>query len=259
MVVMGAVVDATVSVYVLNDDGTRGDDPITSTTTDADGKYQFDEVITGPVVIVVTGGSYTDEATGVTVEIPDDYELMTLLFEAEGRTNVGVTALTTIASARASANASKGLATAIEAANRNVAIMFGLDGVDIVTVTPDDLTDPDEDVDVNSDETGHGVMLAAFTQAGKDIGVTAADLLLLLQDFADDYSDGIIDGKGRDGKGLKNALEHTPKQALNGLATAVNNFLDGDKNNSGIRSEDWKDRNTKKDRDGAGDSTDDSM
>jgi len=258
MVVMGPVEGATVSVYVLNEDGTRGD-LITTTTTDVEGKYSFDEEITGSVAVVVTGGTYIDEATGDTVVIPDDYELMTLLSEAEGRENVGVTALTTIASMRASETAvEKGLATAIDAANKDVATTFGLDGVDIVTVTPDDLTDPDEDVDVNSDETGHGLILAAFTQMGLDAEITAENLLLLLENFADDYSDGTLDGKGKNPKGLKNALSHTPDQALNGLTNAVENFLDrNDRNNSGIKSDDWKNRDRgnsgKKD---TGDSTD---
>jgi hypothetical protein len=257
MVVMGPVEGATVWVYVLNDDGTRGD-LITSTTTDADGKYTFDEEITGPVAIVVTGGTYVDEATGDTVVIPDGIELMTLLAESKGRTSVGVTALTTIASARASANASIGLAKAIEASNKDVAVMFGLDGVDIVTVTPDDLTDENaaDVVDVDSDETGHGLIIAAFTQMGKDSGYTAKELLDLLENFADDYSDGTLDGR-KNGEALKNVLDHTPEQALKGLAHAVNNFLDGEKNNSGIRSEDWANRHQGGNSGGGGNGDDD--
>ena len=82
MVVMGPVDEATVSVYVLNADGTKGDF-IASTTTDADGKYMFTQIFSGPIMIVVTGGTYTDEATGDTVVIPAYYELTTLIAESK--------------------------------------------------------------------------------------------------------------------------------------------------------------------------------
>ncbi|MDH5541618.1 MAG: hypothetical protein OEY64_01505 [Nitrospinota bacterium] len=243
--ILGPVFSATVDIYGLNDDGTRGD-LIATTTTGSDGEFSYTGKIKGAIAIVVTGGSYTDEATGETVTLRDGDELVTLLAEGSDVQNVGVTALTTIASARASKNASHGLSTAIDAANKEVAVFFGLDGVDIVKVRPDDLTDDTED-DKDTHNATYGLVNAAFTQLAKDKGLTPQEVLDLLKMVSADYSDGGFDGKdhGKDLKDMFVNLNITPDQALADIGTAADNFLANDngdtkRNHSGIKKDEKK-------------------
>jgi len=228
-VIMGPVEGAEVEVYELNDDGTEGN-LIGSDTTDADGNYSVDDDGEGARKVVSKGGTYTDEATGETVTIPSGNELVTLIAAGTGKTNIGVTALTTIAAARANSNAAAGLANAIANANKDVAAEFGIDGVDISDSDPDDFTDDIDDEDPDSDKTKHGLALAAVTQMAKDAGLSADDVPALVQAMADDYSDGAFDGK-KGASPLTTALAVTPEMALNGLETASNNFLDNSSRN----------------------------
>jgi len=233
-VIMGPVEGAEVEVYELNDDGTEGN-LIGSDTTDADGNYSVDDDGEGARKVVSKGGTYTDEATGETVTIPSGNELVTLIAAGTGKTNIGVTALTTIAAARANSNAAAGLANAIANANKDVATEFGIDGVDISDSDPDDFTDDIDDEDPNSDKTKHGLALAAVTQMAKDAGLSADDVPALVQAMADDYSDGAFDGK-KGAAPLTTALAVTPEMALNGLEAASDNFLDNSaRNRSSIK------------------------
>ena len=243
--ILGPVAGATVSIYLLHEDGTRGELFATTSTGD-NGEFSYTGKISGPIAVVVTGGAYTDEATGEVVNLREGDELVTLLSEGTSVQNVGVTALTTIASARASENASIGLATAIDAANKEVAVVFGLEGVDIVKVRPADLTDDTVD-NKDSHAATYGLVNAAFTQLAKDNGLKPQELLDLLKNISDDYSDGGFDGKDH-GRALMNIFidaEVTPDQALADIGTAADNFLDNDtgldkRNRSGIKKDEKK-------------------
>ncbi len=228
----GPIASATVSVYVLNDDGTRGSF-LGSVTTDADGNYTLNVSYTGPVAVVVTGGSYTDEATGATVTLETGDELVTFLDSAENGESVAITALTTIAAEQAAANAASGIETAINAANKAVADAFGLTGVDLSSIIP---ADPTNTVSAGASvaSQAYGIVMAALTQLASDAGVSASDVLDLIKDLADDYSDGVLDGKNAAGDALTFATAITPSDAMTGLNTAITNFLDGSRNKTGL-------------------------
>jgi len=70
----GPLGNATVVVYQLNSDGSRGEVLATASTA-SDGSFTASGNISGPVAVVVTGGSYIDEATGQTVENDEVEEL----------------------------------------------------------------------------------------------------------------------------------------------------------------------------------------
>lgn len=231
---MGPVANATVTIYALNSDGTRGSQ-VAQTTTDASGNYSFTDKITGAIEVVATGGAYTDEATGASVNLTSTDEIRTFIADAAGGKTVAVSALTTLAAARASENASVGLATAIAAANQEVAGMFGLSGVDISEVLPTDPTKTGASFSVSSSALKIGVMSAVFSQMAADQGLAAADVVKLLKNMAADYSDGRIDGSDT-GTGLPVALAVTPATAMTGLSTAVSNFLGGTRNQTGLSS-----------------------
>lgn len=175
-----------------------------SVTTDADGNYTLNVSYTGPVAVVVTGGSYTDEATGATVTLETGDELVTFLDSAENGESVAITALTTIAAEQAAANAASGIETAINAANKAVAEAFGLTGVDLSSIIP---ADPTNTVSAGASvaSQAYGIVMAALTQFVDEAGGNASDVLDLIQDLADDYSDGVLDGYNAAGEAINSA------------------------------------------------------
>jgi len=224
----GPIDSATVSVYVLNSDGTRGA-LLGSAATDADGNYSLNVSYTGSVAVVITGGSYVDEATGDTVTLSSSDELVTLLDSvATSGLNVAVTALTTIAADQAIANAGSGIETAIAAANSSVASGFGISGMDITSVIPVDPTDPVALASATPASLAYGIVMAAMTQLAVDNSVAAADVITLIKAMADDYSDGTMDGSTASDGGLNTAT------AMTGLAQAITNFLAGSRNETGL-------------------------
>lgn len=128
---LGPVAGATVTVYALLADGTRGA-VLGTTTTDAAGNYSLKiTYVGGPVEVVITGGTYVDEATGKTVT--NDTELLARLASVD--TKVAGTAVASAMSTIAARN-SDGTPEKITAANRAVAAAFNIPG-DLVSILPD--------------------------------------------------------------------------------------------------------------------------
>lgn len=132
-IVKGPVAGATVCVYELAAAG-KGN-RLGCTTTGSDGSYDIDLDYAGPVVVEATGGTYTDEATGVagtTLGAP----LITVGAAGSGNDPVIATPLTTIAFNQA---ASGGGLTPTGFASRaqQVGAAFGLGSdVDIARTLP---------------------------------------------------------------------------------------------------------------------------
>ncbi len=230
----GPIDSATVSVYVLNSDGTRGA-LLGSSSTDADGSYTLNVSYTGSVAVVITGGSYVDEATGDTVTLSGSDELVTLLDSvATSGLDVAVTALTTIAADQAIANAGSGIETAIAAANLAVATEFGISGMDITSVIPVDPTDSVALASATPASVAYGIVMAAMTQLAADNGVAAADVITLIKAMADDYSDGVMDGTNAAGNSTSSDAGLNTATAMSGWATAITNFLGGARNATGL-------------------------
>jgi len=118
------------TVVVKKVDGTE----IARTTTKSDGTYSLDVAYTGDVLIEVTGGTYTDEATNATTTLTSP--LKTVL-AASGSKVVGVvTPLTTMAFTSAFSAGSGVTSAAFKSAADKLATQFQLNGVDITTTTP---------------------------------------------------------------------------------------------------------------------------
>jgi hypothetical protein len=231
----GPIANATVTAYELGSDGTRGAE-IAVTTTDGNGSYTIAVGnYAGAVEVVVTGGSYTDEATGEEVTLSSGVELNTLLASVTNGQEVAVTALTSIAAELADENASDGLSTAIENANKAVAEEFGLGpDFDIAGVQPADLTQSGS----ANDQGKYGAVLAGISQVAQSNGLTAEQVLDLVSAMEQDFTDGTFDGYNAANEALDTALSLTPEQAANGLNTAIEAFLLGAQNGSGLS---WSD------------------
>ncbi len=225
--VKGAISNAEVEVYAFNEDDLRGE-LLTTATTNSDGQFNLTLDYRGGVEIVVSGGSYTDEASGETVSA-EDVEFRNIIL-ADGNKSVGVTALTTIAAKHIDEHASEGLAKAIENANGKVGEAFGLNGIDISSTVPADLSSK-ESVDAEQPELDYGAVQAGLSELMLSNELSPGDLPDLINDMAKDFSDGAFDGKSGDAA-LQFALDITPKQAMQGLNTAIDNFLNGPRNSS---------------------------
>ncbi len=225
--VKGIIANADVKVYAVDESASRGE-LLATTSTNSEGQFNVSLDYKGGVEIVVTGGSYTDEATGEKVSV-DEAEFRNVIL-ADGSKSVGVTALTTIAAEHINENASEGLATAIENANKKVANTFGIGEIDISQTVPADLAD-EESKNAESSELKYGAVQAGLSELMVKNNLNPEDLPVLVNEMAKDFSDGSFDGKNGE-TALNFALSITPKQALEGLNTAIDSFLNGSNNNS---------------------------
>lgn len=127
-VVKGPVGNATVTVK--KPDGTA----CGTTTTNAAGQYSFTTACIGDVIVEVTGGSYTDEATNLikTLTTP----LKTVISATGGTVNAVVTPLTTIAFSYAFTSSNAATKAAFDAQAAKIATQFGLTGVNLATNVP---------------------------------------------------------------------------------------------------------------------------
>lgn len=228
----GAVNSATVEIYAVDSNGDRGE-LLATTTTSADGSYSVLVDYTGAIEVVISGGSYVDEATGTTVTLGTGDEMASLVANVSVDNQITVSPLTTIAAEYAASNASQGLETAISNANAKVANAFGIADVDISSVNPADLTSS-LGVNIGQNAKDYGAILAGISQIAVDNGLSASDVLDLVDEMAQDFSDGQFDGTNSAGVALQFSVSVTPDQAMSGLDTAISNFLSGSQNNSGI-------------------------
>lgn len=225
--VKGYVGSAKVNMYQYVEGGLRGK-LLASTVTDNTGNFNASVDYRGAVEIVISEGSYKDEATGHLVELGEENELRSVVM-LSGNKEVAVSALTTIAAEHADAHASAGLAIAIENANRTTARAFGLSEVDITTVIPADLSFRGRSH--SEAQLKYGVIQAGLSQYVKEEGLSASDLLVLVDAFAEDFADGQVDGNSGSAA-LEFSLSITPEQALTGLNVAIENFLKSENNRS---------------------------
>lgn len=226
----GPIDSATVTAYALNSDGSRGQ-YLGTAITDAVGNFSLEVEHEGPATVVVTGGSYVDEASGQPVTLGQGVELETFLASVKESGRVGVTALTTIAASRAAANAAEGLATAIASANTEVSMSFGLAGADI-SMVPADLT-VETGATASEDAQNYGLVQSGLSQLAMQSGMAPEELLTMVDELAEDFSDGRFDGMNAAGAALNFALEVTPEQALSGLQAAMTAFVNNPRNRSG--------------------------
>lgn len=222
----GYVGSANVEIYQYLETGARGK-LLASTVTDVKGNYNTSVDYKGAVEVVVSGGSYIDEATGDEVLLGNN-ELRSLVM-LNGSQQVAVTALTTIAAEHADANASAGLAVAIENANKATARAFGLSNVDITATLPADLSYSAESH--SEAQIKYGAIQAGFSQYVMEQGLAAGDLLLLIKDFSKDYADGRVDSKSGDAS-IEMSTSITPQAAAGGLGAAIKNFMASNRNKS---------------------------
>jgi hypothetical protein len=223
VVAKGRVAGATVKLFTMNSDGTRGA-ALGTSTTDASGAFTMVLEVSGPTLVEATGGAYVNEVTG-TSEALSGTDLLTAVLPA-GTTRLAVTPLTHMAATRARVLAAGGtpLATAIDAANAGVAQQFAL--VDILGTIPVDAGNATQVATSSREQRSYGIVLAGMAQEAANLGVRPMALAAAL---ATDLEDGVLDGLGSNPievPTITGAVITLPKDAGTGaLQNAINTFL----------------------------------
>lgn len=227
----GYIANANVDVYAYASTGTRGR-LLASTVTDVKGNYSVDVEYRGAVEVVVSNGSYKDEASGATVEL-GNHELRSVVIVNAEKEVAAITALTTIAAAHVDAHASAGMETAIANANARVSTAFGLDGINLTETIPSDLSFAA--ATHGEARIKYGIIQAALSQVVKSEGMAPEKLLDLVADISADYSDGSFNNS-KGSVALSIAIGITPPDAMVGLNTAISAYLNSSANKSGVAS-----------------------
>ena len=157
--VKGPVSGATVTVKNATTGATVG-----TTTTTATGAYTLSVPYTGDAIVEVSGGTYTDEATGATTTLSSP---MRTVVTAGGGTVTGVvTPLTTVAYTYAFGSATTSVTTAqFNTSATSVAPQFKLTGVNLAASVP---------VTTAGTTDAYGQVLRALSQYFRDNNITLA-------------------------------------------------------------------------------------
>jgi hypothetical protein len=167
---------------------------LASAAVDSNGNFTMSiGSYSGPVMLRMTGGTYTDDATGTTMTMqPGDAITAALPTVAAGSTTPGVqvTPLTSMAQARAQ-NMSGGMTDAnIASANAAMANYFSVG--DILHTTPMNPLMPGSGASATQDAKNYGMSIAAMSEYAKTIGMTTSSGIVTA--MMDDATDGIMNG-----------------------------------------------------------------
>lgn len=236
-VVKGPVSGATVKAFAVTG-GAMGSQ-VSSATTDVNGAFTMSMGnYAGPVMLQMSGGTYTDEATGAPMAMgPGDIMTAVLPTIAAGATvnGVAVTPLTAMAQAMAQHMAG-GLTDAnITAANTAVGNYFMVH--DIVHTQPINPLVPGSATGATQDMMNYGMTLAAMSQYAKTAGMPSSSGIVTA--MMNDAADGMMDGRSGGtqvsmGGGMMGGGMMQADAGRTGLATAMTDFMNSSLNKSGV-------------------------
>ena len=190
--VKGPVNSGTVMAYAVTN-GTKGVE-LASAMTDSQGNFSMTiNGYDGPVMLVMSGGTYTDEATGTMMAMGAGDAMTALLpMMSSGATITGikVTPLTSMAQAMAGAMASGMTTTNSEAANTAIGHYFMVN--DILHTMPMNPLAGTVGTGTTQDMINYGMTLATMTEYAKTLGMT--DSSGIVTAMMKDASDGVMNG-----------------------------------------------------------------
>ena len=256
----GTVTDAVITNGTLRvyefDNGQQGS-LLAETTTDGKGDFVFEKFTSPdrPIVIEVRDGRYTEEASGVSVELLDGQTLRAYMFYEQGSAiTVQITPLTHLASCLADYKINHGI-NVNNAITEAASIFSGLAGIDILGTRPLDITDPNNANFEITDSLRYGTILAAISSFTAEVsainGVTPHRFnqnssiyatQVLCQDIA---SDGIFNGLGFINNGNSVGQLSLGSVALNAdtfrntIAQNILSIISSDRNNTGLGIDDF--------------------
>jgi uncharacterized repeat protein (TIGR03803 family) len=221
--VAGPIANGTVTAYAVTSSGNQGAS-LGTTTTDANGAYSLTLNYTGAVFLEITSGSYVDEATGQTVNVPTTpgSGLQTVLSNVTAGSilSVQITPLTTMAVARAQAMNGGLTAANINAANQLLGTYLG--GIDILNTQPINPLVANSATGATQNAINYGLILAGLSEQAHTLGL--ANPLDLVIALAQDFSDGNFDGKAGSTPLQLNGSAMDPATGTTGLRAAIGTF-----------------------------------
>jgi hypothetical protein len=245
----GTMVGGTVMAVAINNGMTGAQ--LASGMTDSQGNFTMSlGNYSGPVMLQMNGGSYTDLATGAAMTMTM-VNVMTAIIPSisAGATITGIqlTPLTSMAQARAQ-NTAGGMTDAnIIAANTAVGNYFMVS--DILQTQPMNPLISGSGTNATEDMKNYGITIAAMSQYAKNIGMTNSSGIIT--SMMNDASDGIMNGKigntqitmtGMNGGGMMGGGTMMSSTAgTSGLATAMTTFINNTAiNKSGLTTTDMQ-------------------
>lgn len=242
-VTKGPMSNATVAAYGIS--GGEVSAQIGTATTDAAGNFMMTiGSYAGPVMLRVSGGSYTDEATGTTMSMaPGDMMTAVMPSIVAGTTNGGiqVTPVTAMAQAMASHMAGGMTDANIAAASAAMGSYFSVS--DILHVQPMNPSVTGSGTGASTDALNYGMVMAAMSQYAKNLNMANSSAMVTA--MMDDAFDGVMDGKhgasqismsmggGTMGRGMM-----APTAGTSGIAAAMTGFMNSTPNASGMTAAD---------------------
>jgi len=195
----GLVKNGNVEVFALDPNGDTGES-LGTAVTDSNGEYSINlGTYRGNVMVEITGGTYTDEATGDpnVTSIP----MRAVLADVSGNVSVAVTPLTEIAYQSATASGKKPTKANITAANALVSTMVG---INIINTMPVDATST-PGTSVTDAQKNYGLMLATLSQMVKNDKASDpnSNISKMIASISTDLADETLDTVGND---MKTAL-----------------------------------------------------
>ncbi len=234
LVSKGPIAYATIRIYRLDQSGRMDPEPVWSTSSDVAGLFRFPErLLQEPVLVRSYGGSYHDEATGITLSVPGGLILEAIQWKSGGDIRLAVTPVSSMVAERVRAllAQSKSYAEADAQARSEAAQIFQISSLDLQDL-PSDLTDPGSCTDLTGKKR-YGSLLAGFSQWVVDKSVDHEHLYTTLEALRQDFGDGDITNlRDRDGNTITVVYQTPPSQLISDLPTSVDTFLDSPKNKS---------------------------
>jgi len=244
--VKGPVSNANVSALAIGSNGAKGAQ-IGSAVTDASGNFTMQVGnYSGPLMLEMTGGSFSDEATGTRMQMGAT-DMMTAAIPnmTAGATlnGIEITPLTSMAQ-RMAQNMSGGM-TPANITQSNIALGRYCDVSDILSVHPMDPTASGSGADADQDQRDYGMMIAAMSEYARTIGMPSSSGMVTA--MMDDASDGIMNGMmggtrvymGGMG-GMMHGTMMLPDAGTSGLASAMTSFMESAQNRSGLTVQDMQ-------------------
>ena len=237
--VYGQMSNAAVKAYGVSN-GTAGAQ-LGSATTDAQGNFSVSiGTYAGPVMLQVSGGTYTDDATGTTMTMQSG-DVMTSVVPSvaagSSTTGIQVTPVTSMAQARAQHMAGGMTDANITAANTAMASYFSVS--DILHTSPMDPLMSGSGAGATQDAKNYGMTIAAMSQYAATLGMphSAGMITAMMNDAADGVMNGMMGSTSISMAGMGGMMAGGMMQAnagTSGLANAMTQFMNSAENKSGV-------------------------
>jgi hypothetical protein len=248
--VKGPVSSATVTAFAINN-GLMGAQ-IGNGTTDAQGNFTVSiGAYSGPVMLQMSGGTYTDEATGASITMHSGDVMTSVMPQAIAgavMSGVQITPLTSMAQAMAQAMSGGMTPANIAAANTAMGNYFSVS--DILYTHPMNPLTPGSGTGATQDMRNYGMVLAAMSQYANTIGMPFSSGIVTA--MMNDASDGVMDGQMGNTQimmgGMGGMMGNNPlatSAGTSGLASAMTAFTGSSMNKSGMTAADMQSLFTK--------------